>query len=744
MFADVSFPISSYKVFTYRIPQEIEPVVLPGVRVRAPLGRRRQVQGVVVHVHPRREFKGKILSISDVVDQTPILDRTLWELLNWVSRYYLTPLGQVMRTAVPSRLTRSYVPTDQLMVQVRTISPEEKFYLGKKAPQQFKAIQFLEKQNRSVPVAELNDRVRSPWAVCRALENKGYVSIHSVPRIPDVSSLSFVPIRKEIKFTTAQQRIIDELVDRLTEKEFVPYLLQGVTGSGKTEIYIDLAKRVAEQGRRSIMLLPEISLTPQFGGRFRAIFGDRVAIWHSRMTPAERAWTWKQICSGAFSVVVGARSAVFTPVGNLGLIVVDEEQESGFKQESPAPRYHARDVALMRGKLSNALTILAGATPSLESYYNRAMGKLNSVRLKVRYGAATYPRVHMVNMMTERDETKNYSTMLSRLLTEKIENRLEKREQIILLQNRRGYSPIVYCGDCGDVEMCRHCNISLTFHKAEHRLKCHYCNFHKSTPQTCEACGSTRLILGGTGTQKVEEGLKDQFPGIRLVRMDLDTTQRSGAYARILEKFGDRAYDVLLGTQMIAKGLDFENVTLVGVISADTGLYLPDFRAGERTFQLVYQVAGRSGRGRKAGEVVIQTNDPENAAIKLAARLDLETYYNICLSERNELMYAPFSWMAKVEFLGRRRGAVEDQAERFSQTLTGKPKHVQMLGPAPCPIERIRGNFRYQIIFKSPKEKDGNGSKLRRFLEQSVVNSRLTGKKKGVEIHVDVDPVSLL
>jgi len=744
VFADISFPISTYRVFTYRIPKELEPIVQVGVRVSAPFGAQKKVQGVVVHLHKKSSFEGRILSLSTVIDQTPIFDQTLWNLLNWVSQHYLTPLGQVMNTAVPSDFTLSYTPSTQLMVKARTISRESISVLSKTSPKQYKVMDFLKDRRDPIPVASLNSVVKNVWSLCRVLEKKGYVTLVKKSKVPDVSSLSFTPIPKQIQFTSAQNKIVDELSKRLRENKFASYLLHGVTSSGKTEIYIYLAKLAEREDKRSIMLLPEISLTPQFAGRFHAVFGERVAIWHSQMTTAERAWTWKQICEDAYSVVIGARSAIFTPVRKVGLIVVDEEQESGFKQDNPAPRYHARDVALMRGKLSDALTILAGATPSLESYYNQAINKLKYMRLSNRYGGAKYPRVHVVNMKEEREETGDYSSMLSRLLVDRIEDRLKREEQVILLQNRRGFSPMVFCNACGYVETCFQCNISLTFHKVENELKCHYCNFRKSVPIECKVCGSSKMILWGIGTQKVEESLIELFPEMRLIRMDLDTTRRKGAYTRILQNFSLYEYDILLGTQMIAKGLDFENVTLVGIINADTGLYLPDFRAGERTFQLIYQVAGRSGRGLKPGEVVIQTNSPENPAIKFAAQLDIKKYYNICLNERKELLYPPFSWLAKVEFIGKRKESVKKQAEGFLKHLQNRPRYIKILGPAPCPIERVRGNFRYQIIFKSPKEKDNVGRQLHQFLEKNLIESPAVSKGKGVSIHVDVDPASLL
>lgn len=744
MYADISFPISSYKVFTYRVPKGLTGSVQIGVRVRAPFGSRGSAQGVVVHRHEKSKFKGRIRTIKSVVDETPIFDAKLWDLLNWASRYYITPLGQVMRTAVPPKLTQSYSPPEQLMVKANVLTDEELLALEEKAPRQYKAMNLLSQYDNAVPVASLQSAVPNPSTVFRTLEKKNFVTLEKVPRLPDLGGLSMDPVEKEIEFSKEQEVVIRELERELAEKRFIPYLFHGVTGSGKTEVYIHLAQEAEAMGRYSILLLPEISLTPQIAARFRSVFGERVALWHSRMSSAERAWTWRQICRDAYSVVVGARSAIFAPLRKVGLIIVDEEQEGSYKQESPAPRYHARDIALMRGKLSGALTVLASATPSLESYYNQAVGKYEYTRLKVRYGRAKYPKVHLVDMIREREETENYSVIVSQLLREKIADRLERNEQIILLQNRRGFSPVLECRDCGWVEMCRNCEITLTYHKAGNILRCHYCGLERAVSVTCRECRGENLVLSGLGTQKVEDGLDKLFPKARLLRMDLDTTRRRGAHVQMLKKFGRGDYDVLLGTQMIAKGLDFENVTLVGVINADAGLFLPDFRAGERTFQLIYQVAGRSGRGSRPGEVVIQTNNADHPAVKAAAQLNLEKYYNIAMNERQELKYTPFSWMAKIEFAGKKQSAVERRAESITTNLRYKPRYLEVLGPAPCPLERIRGNYRYQVVLKSPKEKDKNGAALHRFLEANLLERDNLKTKNGVSVYVDIDPVSLL
>ncbi|MEE2876254.1 MAG: primosomal protein N' [Candidatus Neomarinimicrobiota bacterium] len=743
MYSDVSFPISSWQVFTYSVPGELKNIIQIGSRVRAPLGRRKNVQGVVVGLEEQARFKGRIQPISEVVDDVPLIDETLWQLLSWVSRYYLTPIGQVMRSAVPSRLTKNYKAEQLLEVSTLEVTSAAIQKLKQKAPKQYELLTKISDMGGNALVRNLSHVSSRASAVCRALEQKGFVKLKAVVREPSLGELKVESARKDVELTAEQKQISDVISIPLMKGNYGAFLFHGVTGSGKTEVYIHLAKTTEKLGRTSIILLPEISLTPQIAGRFCSVFGDKVAIWHSRMTVAERGWTWRQICEGKCSIVVGARSAIFAPVKNVGLIVVDEEQEGSYKQESPAPRYHARDVALMRGKLSKAVTLLAGATPSMESFYNQSMGKLDYLRLTSRFGNAIYPQVHVVDMKKEREVREDYSVILSRLLSEKIAERLDKKEQVILLQNRRGFAPVVICRDCGETEMCKLCQISLTFHKTDHLLKCHYCDANRSVQTCCGKCGGA-FRLGGTGTQKVEEILVRKFPNIRYVRMDLDTTRRKGTYAAILNKFARGEYDVLLGTQMIAKGLDFPNVTLVGVVNADTGLFLPDFRAGERTFQLIYQVAGRSGRGDKPGEAVIQTSHGDDPAIKSASQLNFDTYYNICLNERKELMYPPFSWMSRVELSGKDRAIVQSRADSFVNQIKDKPKGIEIIGPAPCPLERIRGQFRYQVILKSPKNKDKNGERFHAFLRYHFGDGGGKQAQSGVKMTIDIDPISLL
>jgi primosomal protein N' (replication factor Y) len=487
-----------------------------------------------------------------------------------------------------------------------------------------------------------------------------------------------------------------------------------------------------------LVLVPEIALTPQVASRFRKAFGSRVALWHSRMTKAEKGWTWQQLKKGEYSVVVGARSAIFAPLKNLGLIIVDEEQESSYKQENPAPRYHARDVAMVRGKQSNAAVLLTSATPCLESYYNVLQNKFTLLKLTKRYGKSNYPAVELVDMKKEYSD--DGSALLSKSLIQAINDRLERSEQVIILQNRRGYSRVHQCLECGEIKKCKHCSVALTFHRTDNNLHCHYCEAFEIPESKCGQCNAENMTFSGSGTQRVEDVLQQQFPDAKILRMDMDTVRGKGSHIKILEKFANGKADILLGTQMIAKGLDFENVTLVGVINADSGLFFPDFRAGERVFQLIYQVAGRAGRRDKPGQAIIQTYNPDDIYIQTAAALNTKKFYNVALAQRQELSYPPFSRIGRILFTGKNKLIVDDFAQRVGRKLQGNSNY-KILGPAAAPIEKIKGNWRAHLIIKS---KSRNISSLHQFIHSTIGFIIFERKWKGVRILIDVDPVSML
>jgi len=739
MFVDVAFPISQYQVFTYEIPKQLHKIVGVGIRVRAPIGKR-NLPGIIVKCSKSTSFSGKIRKISDVIDKTPILDDALWQLIQWVSKYYMTPLGKAA-TVIPSNLSIEYKPRERWMVHAEQNS-KSSIKLPTNAQAQASVLKIIQENKQPVPITAFNKLVASPLTVCKSLENKELVKLFKEDSLPLVNDFSFDPIYKEINFSDTQFIAMNKIQKYIDDAKYHGMLLHGVTGSGKTEVYIKIAQEILEKGKSIIILLPEIALTPQIAGRFRAVFGDSVGLWHSKLTGAARAWTWKNICNGKYKVVVGARSAIFAPLSNLGLIVIDEEQEHSYKQEAPDPRYHARDVALVRGKIQKTAVILASATPSLESYYNKTIGKLDYCYLPERFNEAAYPVVSVVDMIKEQEETGKIGQIFSGFLQQKIEERLNNNEQVILLQNRRGYAPIYRCRDCGEMVVCPTCSIPLSYHKVGDNLQCHFCGYLQTKiPQQCYNCSSGNLVLSGTGTQKVEDIIVDTFPKANVARLDMDTTKSGKTLIRTLSKFKDGKIDILLGTQMIAKGLDFNNVTLVGIINADTGLFLPDFRSGEKSFQLIYQAAGRSGRRKKQGEVVIQTYNADNPVIRYASRLDLKKYYNIIIGERKELNYPPFTWLAKVEFIGTKKNNVDKAANKIRNNFQKKFKSMEILGPAWCYRERLRGKYRMQIVFKSLKETDPNGKKLHQYLINNILNKKIGN---GVRINIDIDPVSLL
>jgi len=743
MYADIAFPFSSFQTFTYKIPKDFDSPIKVGMRVKAPLGRR-ILQGIVVALRQQTDFKGKVRTINSLVDEHPVLDEKLWELIKWVSKYYFTPLGQAAKAALPQNLTANYIPPARLMVK----STNHKFdleQLRRRAPVQAHIMEYLKNESNFINMDNLKQITKTPSSVCKKLQEKNLVDLKQKILLPDVTGFTFKAIAKDIKFSKQQQQAINSINKIINEKIFKPFLLHGVTGSGKTEIYIEIARRTLKAGRSVILLLPEIALTPQIAGRFRSVFGESVALWHSKMSTSARAWTWKRICDGDFKVVIGARSAIFTPLKNLGLIVIDEEQESSFKQESPDPRYHAREVALMRGKLHQAAVIMASATPSLESYYNYLQGKFDYINLPERFGAAEYPHVHTVDMLKESAETGEYGQVFSRVLLDNIQSCLDKNEQVILLQNRRGYAPLLRCGDCGEISMCKNCQVTLTYHSVGKYLQCHYCGFtdHKKLDQ-CNKCESFNLKLSGAGTQRVEEILMEKFPRMRLARVDVDTVRSGKAITTILQSFAEHDIDILIGTQMIAKGLDFANVTLVGIINGDTGLYLPDFRAGERAFQLIYQASGRAGRGQKPGQVIVQTYNPENTVLKYASKLDLHNYLKISLKEREELNYPPFTWLIKLELSGLDRNILEKTAGKIRSRLKNPYRGLEILGPAFCYREKLRNRYRMQIVLKSIKTEDPGGRRLHRFIRETITENKNLTWPKSIRLNIDINPMSLL
>ncbi len=617
--------------------------------------------------------------------------------------------------------------------------------LDKRAPKQaellLKLNQLLKAAEGGVSVVQLLAQAKAGMSSLLALVEKGFVELYDKESYREAEFAYHEP-DKSFMLTQAQTQCISEVNSAIASGSYSTFLLHGVTGSGKTQVYIEAIDFALGKGKDAIVLVPEISLTPQIVDRFRRRFGERVAIMHSRMSIGERYDAWRRISRGEAPIVIGARSAVFAPIRNLGLIVVDEEHEASYKQSDSVPRYNARDVAVMRCLINGAVALLGSATPSIESYYNSQTGKYKLLNLPERIDNARMPKIEIVDMKKKRREKLVFGS-LSDELRSKIDDRLAKKEGIIILRNRRGFSTYLQCGECGTTEMCPNCDVALTFHKRKSHLRCHYCGFVKEPPVRCQKCSSDKLYYGGTGTQKVEEELAGYFPEAKILRMDLDTTSSRGAHDRILTQFGNGEADMLVGTQLVAKGLDFPRVTLVGVVSADSTMLIPDFRSNERTFQLLTQVSGRAGRQEKEGEVIIQVTDSREEILGFVAGHDYRSFYAKEIEIRRELNYPPFSRMVVLEFRGRDFHATNDAAEKAAARIRRSLPVIGVLGPAPAVIGRLLGKFRFQIVIKMSKQLDKAGERLETVLDEIDLDIK-RAYRNAVAFFADVDPVTTL
>jgi primosomal protein N' (replication factor Y) len=535
-----------------------------------------------------------------------------------------------------------------------------------------------------------------------------------------------------LTLTPSQQEVFDVIKGAIEEGGYRSFLLHGVTGSGKTEIYLQAIDVARRRGKGAVVLIPEISLTKQTLERFRCRFGEDVAVLHSGLRPSQRASEWRRVRDGRARIVVGARSAVFSPIRNVGLIIVDEEHETSYKQDERSPRYHGRDVAIMRGMKDGAIVLLGSATPSIESYHNTTIGKSTLLTLCQRIDHRPLPSAKIIDMRREKGK------ILSKVLMEEIHKRLKVGEKVILFLNRRGHSSFILCRECGDVGRCPRCNLALTYHLQGRRMMCHYCGYTRSAPDRCGSCGGVNMDHMGIGTQRVEEEIGRVFPDEKVLRMDRDTTRRPDSYHRILSSFETGDAKILLGTQMVAKGFDFPDVTLVGVILADIALNLPDFRASERTFNLLTQVGGRAGRGQREGMVIIQTYNPDHYSIVAASHHDYHSFYKKEIILRRELSYPPFVHLVILRLKGRDEKRVIDVAEGLGEKLREGAHRFGtiVLGPAPCPLPKIRGEFRWQILIKGKSPTRMRGL-IRECLDTFTV-------PRGVRLGVDVDPVGML
>lgn len=728
-YASIVLETFSEKEFDYIVPGQLAAQISPGMRVSVPFGKRHAV-GYVVCLKDHSDVKG-LKEISSLVDAEPILDPVLFKLVSWIADYYCSSVGAVIKAALPAsaRDVKKKKAGEEYVRIEQSPSVDVLEQIRKKAPKQHAFLAMLIREGAPLRLREVRKSFNITAAVLKSLADKGYVSVSFVEEMPRAEEIPAAARQKTIVPTDEQTAVLQKIIDTLDRRIFKTFLLFGVTGSGKTEVYLRAIENARAKGKGAIVLVPEISLTPQTVERFNARFGGEVAVLHSALTQKERFAEWRRIKEGQAQIVVGARSSIFAPVADLGLIVVDEEHDKSFKQDNN-PRYHARDVAVVRGKLSNAVVILGSATPSLESFYNVERGKYELLELTKRVDDKKMPRVGIVDMKLESDRAKK-GVIFSHRLLRGIEERLKKKEQVILFLNRRGHSSVVICDSCGYVVKCDHCSVSMTYHDYGKRLLCHLCGHQKELSDICASCGA-KIRYGGCGTQKVQEMTAKFFPLARVARMDADSTAFRGAHADILGKFREGKYDILVGTQMIAKGLDLPNVTLVGVINADIALNFPDFRCGEFTFQLLTQVAGRSGRGDVEGEVIVQTFLPNHYAIQAARLHDFRTFYEKEFQFRKELGYPPVTHFVSVITAGKNETRVMETAFALEEKLKRIKGDFQLLSAAPAPIVRAKRDFRWQIVLKCKSILHINET-----LKRAVAALKIP---HGVKFFIDVDP----
>ncbi|QHA36100.1 primosomal protein N' [Rossellomorea marisflavi] len=788
------------RCFDYLIPGEWTGSILPGMRVVVPFGPRK-VQGFVMELKEKSEV-AKLKPISEPMDLKPVLNKELLTMADWLTEntlcFKISALQAMLPAAMKAKYEKQLVVENGLQVEnlpepLRPHFPKgtaqwksieaagllplaqqgvkngilevvykvkgktnkkmiRKIYLGispetveteasalpPQAKKQKDVLMFWKDHaDQGFTIKELSERAGTTASTIQSMVKKGLLLQRDEETYRDPYEDRTFKQTSPLPLTDQQGKAITPILDRIESGIQETFLLFGVTGSGKTEIYLQSIQRVLERGKEAIVLVPEIALTPQMVNRFKGRFGDEVAVLHSGLSSGEKYDEWRKIERKEVRVVVGARSAVFAPFENLGIIIIDEEHETSYKQEEN-PRYHARDVAIWRSEYHGCPVVLGSATPSLESFARASKGVYTRLNLSKRMNEGPLPSVDIVDMREELREGNR--SMFSRTLFEKLEDRLSKGEQTVLFLNRRGHSSFIMCRDCGYVVQCPNCDISLTYHRFSNGMKCHYCGYEERVPETCPECTSEHIRYFGTGTQKVEEELTKLLPQARIIRMDVDTTTRKGSHERLLTSFGEGKADILLGTQMIAKGLDFPNITLVGVLSADTMLHIPDFRSAEKTFQLLTQVSGRAGRHSLPGEVVIQTYTPEHYSVELASNHDYERFYDQEMVMRKMGSYPPFYYISLVTISHEDLMKVVDVSEKMTgfirSRLSGTTK---ILGPVASPIPRIKNRYRYQCLIKYKRE-----PRLAETLKTLLEQFHQQYASQGLTISIDVNPYVMM
>ncbi len=731
MFAEVILKTSHPdidRIFDYEIPMELLDKIVLGMRVTVPFGRNnRKTEGYVVGIKEFSQIpKEKIKEIVSVMDLFPAFSESSIKLSLWMKKKYYTTLSQCLQTVMPAGINlknqEKLLYFNKNQEEIKEIKSQ--LYLKESRKQQLAVIEYIEKFG-NVTAFEAAKKLKISASPIKTLLKNGILKEQTEIKRKEIenykgeTSLPF-------DFTNEQKNAFDTIINSK-----VPVLLHGVTGSGKTEVYLQIIEDVISKGKQAIVLVPEISLTPQLSQRFISRFKDRVGVTHSKISQGERHEIWQRAKNNEISIVIGPRSAVFTPFENLGIIIIDEEHENSYKSDI-TPKYDAREVAEFRCKESNAFMVYGSATPSLKTYKRAQEGEINIAKLKNRPFLQPMAETEIVDMRVELSEGNR--TIFSRRLFEEINKTLEADEQIMLFINRRGFSTFVSCRKCGEVMMCDRCNVSYTYHANEKFLMCHYCGGKKEIPTVCPKCGSKYIKYFGTGTQKVEEEVKKFFPKAKVLRMDMDTTSRKNSHANILESFKNGEANVLIGTQMIAKGHDFPKVTLVGVVAADLSLNTSDYKGGENTFQLLTQVSGRAGRGRLKGKVIIQTYSPENYIIQLAAKGNYEEFYEKESAVRKLLNYPPYSNIVSILILGKNERDVIEHINKLSYIFASKNKDFEILGPSPAIISKIKDEYRWSIIIKGENEEE-----LWDFVK-GCIDELNKSKKQDILINITLNP----
>ncbi len=740
-YVEAALPVPLRRVFTYRVPAEISGSIQIGARLKLPFGRR-SMTGYAVELHTELPAdvevdESKIRDVIELSDDEPLITPEILKLTQWTADYYASFWGEMLKASLPAGINSEKV-RPRRRKSVRLIAGADANEGKALTETQLEILEILSGNGGEMLFTELLEQPGITPSPLNTLAKRGFVEVFVKEVDRDPLRNAIIPAKDDFTLTEEQSAALASIDEAVSTSQFRSFLLHGVTGSGKTEVYIRAMKHTLETGRSALMLVPEIALTPVFSRRLRAVFGSEVAILHSNLSQGERFDEWRRIRRGDARIAIGTRSAVFAPLENLGLVIVDEEHDPSYRQHE-SPFYNARDVAVMRAHMIGAVAVLGSATPAMESFYNAQTGKYEYLKLPERIGGRGLATAELVDM---RDVFKRFGkdVPLSPELLDAIVETHKRGEQVIILLNRRGFSQFVLCRSCGETMKCKNCDITLTFHRGDNRLLCHYCNYRESVPKVCPKCESEYLYFVGEGTENIAATLAKRFPDMRIARVDRDTMSTKGEIDEVLLKFAAGGLDMLVGTQMIAKGHDFPNVTLVGVISVDIGLGLPDLRSAERTFQLITQVAGRAGRGKKAGRVLIQTYYPDHYALRFAKDQNYAGFYAEEIKYRQRLNYPPFFVLASILIKHRDRQQAAKMANLLRRSLdaANPAKNVRVLGPAPASIARLKNEYRLQIILKGIN---------RRALRETIDIALADAEHHGCDlktIFVEIDPVNLM